>query len=520
MKRVALSLALLFALLAITPSYAATYTMGYTPAGGVVVTQSGTSYASGGAAFAYTGFNTADYVNLYWGVNTVANVAQSSVAVPGNMTFNSYNPTTGLIVFVSTQNWTFTNTISLATVSTATQLVVQVQPFGSSGFLGSGFLIGQSTTKGTLGVGGESSDPLYQIASGGAFQGTFEFETWDGSSGNLGSGTDLLDYYTANNGGNLTTVFNTSVDFEFWWSVKGVQKTNAKSVQVGTCKTDLSSYNSIQNAISAVPSGATIQICPGTYPEQVSITAPVTLEGVATGPEQQVLLTVPGSGLSQNGTSPVTSFPIFAQILVQDAGPVNISGLTIDGNSGSCPGGASAGIVYLSVAAASSGKVTNSVIRNVANGCGSPQGAAFYAENGSGSPSALTVQGNSIHSINGQGIGFGPNQGGTISGNTVSQVSGGLSFQSAGPNVKATGNNISSSQTAVSLNSANTVTVQSNVISDTSQTAISLNDNSGTGNNVTKNTINEANCGISKGNAGSDVFLPNTILNTAATTCN
>jgi hypothetical protein len=135
------------------------------------------------------------------------------------------------------------------------------------------------------------------------------------------------------------------------------------------------------------------------------------------------------------------------------------------------------------------------------------------------STAALTIQGNSIHSINGLGIGFGTNQGGTISTNTISQVSNGLSFQNAGPNVKATSNSISSTQTAVSLGSANTVVVQSNTISNTSGTAISLNDSSGTGNNVSKNTINEAHCGISKNNAGSDVFLPNNILNAVATTC-
>ena len=62
--------------------------------------------------------------------------------------------------------------------------------------------------------------------------------------------------------------------------------------------------------------------------------------------------------------------------------------------------------------------------------------------------------------------------------------------------------------------------VQSNTIINSS-TAISLNDSSsGGGNNVTKNSINEGACGISKGNASStDVFLPNPVLNMAATIC-
>jgi len=517
MKKLTLCFTLLFVLTAATFSSAATYTMGYTPPGGVLVASSGTAFATNGAAYAFSGFNAMDYVNLYWGVNYVANVAQSSVASPGNMTFYAYNAGTGTIVFVSTQNWQFQNTITLGTVSTATQLVVQVQPYGSpAGFLGSGFLVGDTTSKGALGIAtGGPSDPLYQIASGGNFQGNFEFETWDGTPGGIANGTDLLGYYNSNNGGNPTTVFNTSVDFEFWWST---QKTSSKKVQVGTCKNNLNPYSSIQSAVNAVPAGATIQICPGTYPEQVTINEAVTLEGISYGANQLVLVTVPGAGLTQNGTGPVTSFPIFAQILVQDSGPVNISGLTVDGNGSNCPSGGIGGIVYLSAAQPSSGKITDSVVRNMANGC-SPQGVAIYGENGSGSPSTLTVQANSIHSINGQGVAFGPNQGGTISGNVIAQVNEGLSFQSAGPNVKATTNNISGAQNAISLNSANTVVVQSNNITSTSGTAISLNDVSGTGNNITRNTINEANCGISDSNAGGDVFLPNTILNTAATTC-
>jgi len=517
MKKFCSSLAILFALTA-TPSWAATYTSGHIPAGGVSTTFSGNSIFSTGATYSFTGFNTSDYVSLYWGVNLVANVAQSDNLNPGNMTFTSYNPSTGIIAFTSTQDWTFIDGASNMPVSTPTQLLLQVQPDTgmNAGFLGSGFFTGESTTKGALGITGNAGEPVYQIISGSPFQGTFEFLTWDGTPGGVGTGTDVGDFYAANNGGSNTSVVNTSVDFEFWWSV---QKTTAKTVQVGACKTNLPNFSSIQAAVNAVPSGATIDVCPGTYPEQVIINAPVILQGVASGPDQAVLVTVPGAGLSQNGTTPVSSFPVFAQILVQDAGPVNISGLTVDGNSGSCPGGASAGIVYLSGAAPSSGKISNSVVRNVGNACGSPQGAAIYAENGSGSASALTIQGNSIHSINGLGIGFGANQGGTISTNTISQVSNGLSFQSAGPNVKATGNNISSTQNAVSLSSANTVVVQTNTLSNTSGTAISLNDSSGIGNNVSKNTINEAHCGVSKSNAGSDIFLPNNILNATATTC-
>jgi hypothetical protein len=41
-------------------------------------------------------------------------------------------------------------------------------------------------------------------------------------------------------------------------------------------------YNTIQAAISAAPSRATIRVCQGTYAEQLQITSPVTIQGVGT----------------------------------------------------------------------------------------------------------------------------------------------------------------------------------------------------------------------------------------------
>lgn len=519
MRKLSVGVCLLAMLCGAPYLFAGNYSMGYTPPGGVTITPGGGApYTSSPALFSYMGFNSSDYQSLYYGVNYVTNVAQSDVLNPGNMTFQGYNSTTGILAWGSSQPWNFQNTLSLATVSTYTQLIVQIQPYtGTAGFLGSVFLTGETTTKSALGItnSGNANDPLFQVVSGGAFQITFQFQTWDGTQGNIANGQDLLDFYTANNGGNPTTVFNTSVDFEFWWSIP---KTTAKTVQVGTCKTNMPNYASIQTAVSAVPSGATIQVCPGTYSEQVTINAPLTLVGIPSGTNQAVILNVPGV-FEQNGTGPVSSYPIFAQILVQDAGPVNISGFTIDGSNSGCPGGAAAGVVYLSTSNPSSGKLSNSVIRNTASGCGS-QGAAVYAENGSGFASTVTVQGNSIHSINGGAIIFGPNLSGTISSNTIVQASGGLMFQEAGPNIKATLNTITLTQNAISLNSASGVVAQTNQLVNTSNKAISLQDNTGGTNTVTKNTINEANCGIStSGAATSDVYFPNTVVNSVTSTC-
>ncbi len=519
MKRTSLCAALFVISLGTISASAVTYTMGYPPVGGATITFSGNSIGPTGGTYAYTGFNSSAYQQLYWGVNFVLNVAQSNVANPGNMMFYSYNSTTGIIAFVSTQNWVFMNGATNTPMNTATQLIVQLQPFtgANAGFLGSGFLNGATTTKGALGINtGGSGDPVYQIVSASPYQATFEFQTWDGTAGNIGQGTDVQDFYATNNGGSNTSVVNTSVDFEFWWNV---QKTTAKTVQVGACKTNLPTYSSISTALAAVPAGATIDICPGTYHDQLTITAPVNLTGITSGTNQAVILAVPNAGLTQNGTGPVSSAPIFAQILVQDAGPVNITGLTIDGSTSNCPSGAFAGVVFLSASVPSSGKLTNSVIRNIAGSC-PPEAAAVYSENGTGTTSTITIQNNSIHNINGQGIIFGPNQSGAITGNTITDTNGGIGFQQAGPNASAIGNRINGGQSGISLNSANGVLAESNTIINAG-TAISLNESSsGGGNNVTKNSIIEGNCGISHGNAGStDVFLPNSVSNTAATTC-
>jgi hypothetical protein len=489
------------------------YIMGYTPAGGVTVNSGGGPVYQAPALFSYSNFNSSAYQSLYYGVNYVANVAQ--VGSPtGNMAFGGVTGN-GSLAWGSTVNWTFIGG-TCGAVSIPTQLVVQIQPLtGTPGFLSSGAL-SATATKGGLGITtGSPGDPLYQVVGSGSaanFQITFQFLTWDGNPADFGSGQDLADYY-ANCGGGSSGTFATSVDFEFWWNVP---KTTSKTVQVGTCKTNLPNYATIQTAISAVPAGATVQICPNTYNEQLTITAPITIQGIASGTKAAVVLNPPGV-MEQNGS--LGPYAIFAQILVQDAGTVNISGLTIDGNGSGCPAGILAGVVYLSASTPTSGKFTNSVIRNTGNGCG--QGQAFYAENGSGSAATLTLTGNSIHDINGGAIGFGANVGGTISSNTIVNASSGLSFDQAGPAVKASTNTIVETQNGISLNSATGVVAQGNQIVNTTGDAISLHDNTGGSNTVTKNVVNETNCGIStSGAAATDVYFPNTVLNANMTTCN
>lgn len=508
-------------LVAISPAWATTYTMGFPPPGGVTFSQSGPgSGAVNGETFSYTGFNSSQYHQLYWGLNSVANVNEGTPN--GNMQFQGYNSTTGIAVWTSTSNWVFTSPINLGCCTTATQLLVQLQPFTgvNAGFLGSGFLA-PTTTKGALGIAGDPNEPLYQVVGNTSFQATFELMTWDGNLADVGNpalNLDIFDYNSNNNGGPGVM---TSEDFEFWWSYN---TTHAKTVQVGTCLTNLQSFPSISAAVGAVTTGATVDVCPGTYPEQVTITTPINLVGVVSGNAAAAIITVPGSGLTQNGIGP-NSGNHASQILVQDVGPVSIKNLVVDGSSASCPSTAFVdGIAFLSNTGTAYGKVTYASVRNTNSGsCPGVTGTGIFAEAGSSKP--LTVQANVVHGFVGNGVIFAFGQTGTITGNTLSGGTGsntsGIALYNPGAAVKVTTNAINGVNSGVNLSSASSAVVQTNTITGVTGTALELNESGGGGsNNVTKNTVNDANCGISNGQAaGTDVYLPNSLFNAVSNLC-
>ena len=520
MKKLWISCAL-FSLFASGPAWATTYTMGFPPPGGVTFTQSGPgSGAANGETFSYTGLNSSQYHTLYWGLNSVANVNEGTAS--GNMQFLGYNSTTGIAVWTSTANWVFTSPINPGCCNTATQLLVQLQPFTgtNAGFLSSGFLA-PTTTKGALSIAGNPNEPLYQVVGNASYQATFELMTWDGNpadAGNPALALDIFDYNSNNNGGPGVT---SSEDFEFWWSYN---TTHAKTVQVGTCLTSLQSFPSISAAVSAVTAGATVDVCPGTYAEQVTLSIPINLVGVVSGNAAAAIITVPGSGLTQNGIGPNTGNHA-SQIVVQDVGPVTIKNLVVDGSSTSCPApGFVDGIAFLSNTGTAFGKVVDTSVRNTNNGaCTGITGTGIFAEAGSSSP--LVVQSNVVHGFVGNGVIFAFGQTGAISGNTLSGGSGGnvegISLYNPGAAVKVTSNAINGVNNGVNLTSASGAVVQVNTITGTTGRALSLNESGGGGtNNVTKNTVNDANCGISNSQAAaSDVYLPNTLFNAVSNIC-
>jgi len=86
----------------------------------------------------------------------------------------------------------------------------------------------------------------------------------------------------------------------------------AATVFVGKCGTP--NVSTIQAAVTAAPPGSTVNVCPGTYPEQVIIDKRLTLQGVASGTLNQAVVTAPAGGIVANTVSLATAYPIAAQI--------------------------------------------------------------------------------------------------------------------------------------------------------------------------------------------------------------
>ena|ERR1700693_4016491 len=332
------------------------------------------------------------------------------------------------------------------------------------------------------------------------------------------------------------------------------QPLHATTVSVGTCLPAYPHFTTIQAAINAAPLGGTVLICPGTYPEQISIFHPLTLKGVDSAGTNLALITMPTGGIG-------------AQIFVQATG-VYISDLTVDGsNNGVTACGQGPYGIWYNLA---SGTISHVALRNqnpTGPGleCFDPSGVVVGSNNGTAA--VVTVQNSSIHGFQGEGIqafgqgstvtiknntiggnatGPGSNgvaiyggAAGSLTGNSISNVNEPVSFPNIGgggfgvliecsQGVLMSSNNISDVQVGVFILSssgcttgnadANTITknifsqthifdalyvcgnynlVQNNTINSTSEAAIRIDSScnpgvSGYFNTFTSNTVNEA----------------------------
>jgi hypothetical protein len=179
---------------------------------------------------------------------------------------------------------------------------------------------------------------------------------------------------------------------------------------VGTCVSG-TQYLTIQAAVDAASPGESVRVCPGTYPEQILITKPLTLKGVPNGTLSAAVIVPPGGGVSQN-TSRLGSYsfwPVAAQVLVQGTSGVTISNLIVDGNNNGLPanygvdpncGPLLTGVYYQNA----SGTVDQVVARNQKVDPNCYNGFGILVESGSALTSTVTIQNSSIRAYGLVGI--------------------------------------------------------------------------------------------------------------------
>jgi hypothetical protein len=168
---------------------------------------------------------------------------------------------------------------------------------------------------------------------------------------------------------------------------------------VGPCKPSLPSYGTIMGALGATPPPNVVEVCPGTYNEQVVITSPVTIEGITIGNSTQAIIAVPAGGLVVNFTDSYGQ-SVAAQVLVENAsGEVNLSNLTVDGTGNKVTG--SAYIWVVGVLYANSSGTMNHLATQNQNGNG--LGVGVRLEGGSANPS-VTLENSNLQGFDNTGV--------------------------------------------------------------------------------------------------------------------
>jgi hypothetical protein len=152
----------------------------------------------------------------------------------------------------------------------------------------------------------------------------------------------------------------------------------AATYYVGNCKVTKGYYTTIQDAVTSVPAGSTVEVCPGPYYEQVIISQPLTLEGIPnwnTGP-----VTISDAGVTLTTTTSITVGSVAPQVWVT-AGPVKIINISVIQTTTTNP--SEIGIFY---ASGSSGTVEGTALS------GNTSYIGIVAENGTSAAQSVTVE--------------------------------------------------------------------------------------------------------------------------------
>jgi hypothetical protein len=262
----------------------------------------------------------------------------------------------------------------------------------------------------------------------------------------------------------------------------GAPSAVATTYVVGTCQPRLKMFTTIEAAVLASSAGGTVWVCPGTYPEQVTISGPLTLAGLSSGDAGRAVIAVPPNGLQVNATSIQGGFPVAAQVLVTAGTPsVNITDITVDGSGNNLSSAdLLAGIFY---DVGTSGTVNKVTTRNQ---LGAAEGIGIWAQNSLASNYSVTIENSSVHDVNFIGIFVLSNQTpptltATVKGNRVVTYENGILDQAGGT---VTGNFISAGFTAIALQNGSSASVTGNTLTD-AQVGITV----GNGGNVVKSNV-------------------------------
>jgi hypothetical protein len=283
-----------------------------------------------------------------------------------------------------------------------------------------------------------------------------------------------------------------------------VHSTLAASFAVGTCKPTLPSFANISTAVSSVPPSSTVLVCPGTYKEQVTISQPLTLQGITSANSAQAVIAVPTGGLSTTSDL-VFGFTAAPQVMVT-AGPVTLTNITVDGTGGGV--GCTVFLVGIYYAGGSSGTVNEITTRNHLN---STCSIGILADNETSTSESVTIQNSSIHDVEGFGVVEGTSQTpptltATVKGNTIDSSNTGIqTFLNAG---SVTGNVVSAGFTALNL-AAPATTVSGNTITNSGAGIVA--DSEGV--SATSNRISNSQIGIAIAANGTN-FQSNTVTKT------
>jgi len=161
--------------------------------------------------------------------------------------------------------------------------------------------------------------------------------------------------------------------------------------QVGTCN-GFAGFATISAAVSSptVPANSTINICPGTYPEQVIITKPLSLVGIQSGNRRDITI------LGQPTYSTILNYQgtLSEPVVLVEASPVNFANINVSFFAQPAQlSGAPVGIFYASGA---SGTVVHSNVWVYTGSNLFPQTAGIWIENADIDLDTVMVSNNTI----------------------------------------------------------------------------------------------------------------------------